>query len=116
MFIPEAMKQAISKNFYDKEVLVVEITKTHDAEGGIVYNTPVVLAKFKGNVNYNNCGKIQEEYGLDYNIDITITTSTDTVISIDNTIGYNGMYYTVRDVFRRDSHVMIVAQIYKPVR
>lgn len=116
MFIPEAMKQAISKNFYDKEVSVVEITKTYDEEGGIVYGTPVVLSSFRGNVNYSNCGKIQEEYGLDYSIDLTITAAADTDISIDNIIAYGGRYYTVRDVFKRDSHIMIVSQIYRPVR
>ena len=116
MYIPEKMKKAISKNFYDKEISVVDIPTTHDEEGGIVYATPVVLSTFKGNANYNNCGKVQEEYGLDYKIDITITTSKDTVISINNTIEYGGRYYTVSDVFERDSHVMLVARIYQPVR
>ena len=88
----------------------------HDDEGGVIYDTPVPLSKFKGNVNYNNCGKIQEEYGLDYKIDMTITTTTDINVSINDVVSYQGKLYTVRDLYKRDSHLMLVAQLYQPVR
>ena len=68
------MKQ-IARTFYDKEVSVLVSTSTIDAEGGVNVKGYDVLDKFNGNVNFSNSKKIQEEYGLDYNIDISITTN-----------------------------------------
>ena len=110
------MKQAIAENFYDKEISVVDMPITHDEEGGVVHGSPIKLAKFKGNVNFSSCGKIQEEYGLDYKVDMVITTEPDTIISVNNILSYQDKLYVVVDSFKRDSHIMLVAQIYQPAR
>lgn len=109
MYIPDTMKKAIANKFYDKEVKIVSITKNRDEEGGLVWSSPNIIGSFKANVNFNNFGKIQEQYGLDYDINITLTTDTSVNIDVNNTILYDSKYYSVRDVFVRDSHKMIVA-------
>lgn len=112
MLIPKSMKKIMAKTFYDRVIYIINAAVEHDEEGGIEYGEPIITGSFFGNVNYSNFGKIQEEYGLDYKIDITITTSPDASISVNDTVLYDGKYYTVRDVFSRDSHKMIVATIY----
>ena len=76
MFIPKTMKTAIAKAFYDKEIHLMNMRTELDAEGGVKTDGYTVQDVFKGNVNYSNCEKIQEEYGLDYKINISITTAT----------------------------------------
>ena len=109
LYIPKSMKKAIASKFYDKEVKLVNITKNKDEEGGVVWTDPIVVGSFKANVNFNNFGKIQEEYGLKYDINITLTTSKDVKVRVNDTIFYDSTYYSVRDVFERDSHKMIIA-------
>ena len=102
------MKTKIASVFYDKEVEVLEKITTTDAEGGV--NTKGLQSKdnFKGNVSFSNCKKIQEDYGLDYNIDVSITTDYDNV-QIDDIIKYLDVVYNVTDVLKSDSHFLIVA-------
>ena len=109
LYIPETMKKAISSRFYDKEVKLVRITKNKDEEGGLVWSNPTIIGSFKANVNFNDFRKIQKQYGLDYDINIVLTTDTSVNINVNNTIFYNSKYYSVRDVFVRDSHKTIIA-------
>ena len=74
MFIPRAMKTEIAKTFYDKEIHLMNMSTEVDAEGGIKTKGYSIQDVFKGNVNFSNCEKIQEDYGLDYKVNITITT------------------------------------------
>lgn len=108
MYIPKQMKTAMSKYFYDKDVEVLDKITTTDAEGGVNYKGIDVTDKFKGNVSFSNCKKIQEEYGLDYNIDITITSDYD-LLKVNDIIKYLGVLYNVTDVIKFDSHVLIIA-------
>lgn len=109
MYIPKTMTKVIADNFYDKTVEVMSNQTTTDAEGGVTYKGLAVTDSFNGNVSFSNCKKIQEEYGLDYEIDISITTYTDTDISINDIIKYNDVIYNVSDVLPSDSHILIVA-------
>ena len=109
MYIPKQMTKEIAKVFYDKTISVLEQVITTDAEGGVNTKGYEVVNNFNGNVNFSNCKQIQEEYGLDYNIDVAITTSTDTVIKIDDIIFYNNVVFKVTDVLPSDSHILIVA-------
>ena len=103
------MKKQIAKAFYDKEVSVLEQKTITDAEGGVNTKGYDVIRSFKGNVSFSNCKQIQEEYGLDYNIDISITTD-DTSVKINDIIKYQDIIYNVTDVKPSDSHVLIVAK------
>lgn len=108
MYIPKSMTKAIANAFYDKTIEVLKDNTVTDAEGGIVYKGLATVDSFKGNVSFSNCKKIQEEYGLDYEIDISITTDYE-LIRHNQLIKYNDVVYNVNDVLQSDSHFLIVA-------
>lgn len=103
------MRTKIASVFYDKEVEVLEKTNTIDAEGGV--NTKGLQSKdnFKGNVSFSNCKKIQEDYGLDYEIDIAITTDYN-LLKMNDIIRYLEVTYSVTDILLSDSHLLIIAK------
>jgi hypothetical protein len=101
------MKQEIAKTFYDKEIHLMNKSVEKDAEGGVKTKGYTVADVFKGNVNFSNCEKIQEEYGLDYKINITITTDCKDVKK-DDILAYNKVLYEVKGIYINDSHVLIV--------
>lgn len=109
MYIPKTMRTKIASVFYDKEVEVLEKTNTIDAEGGV--NTKGLQSKdnFKGNVSFSNCKKIQEDYGLDYEIDIAITTDYN-LLKMNDIIRYLEVTYSVTDILLSDSHLLIIAK------
>ena len=102
------MKQQIAKTFYDKEVFMLDKKTNIDAEGGVTSKGYDVIDTFKGNVNFSNCKQIQEEYGLDYNIDVSITTDYN-LLNINDMIKYQDIIYNVTDILPSDSHILIVA-------
>lgn len=108
MYIPKNMTKQIAKVFYDKEVSILVKTTTIDAEGGVNAKGYDVVDKFKGNVNFSNCKQIQEEYGLDYNIDVSITTDYN-LLKINDIIKYQEIIYNVTDILPSDSHLLVVA-------
>lgn len=108
MYIPKSMKQKIANVFYDKEVEVLSVSESIDAEGGVNRKSYDVIDTFKGNVNFSNCKTIQEEYGLDYEIDIAITTNYN-LLKHNELIKYNGVTYNITDILPKDSHILIVA-------
>ena len=107
------MKTEIAKTFYDKEVYLIEKSTEKDLEGGIKTKGYTVKESFKGNVNFSNCEKIQEEYGLDYKINISITTDY-TGLKKDNIFSYNEVLYEVKGIFIRDSHLLVVGANWRP--
>lgn len=108
MYIPKNMMKQIAKVFYDKEVSILVKTTTIDAEGGVNTKGYDVIDTFKGNVNFSNCKQIQEEYGLDYNIDVSITTDYK-LLKINDIIKYQEIIYNVTDILPSDSHLLVVA-------
>ena len=102
------MTKEIAKAFYDKEVYLIDKSVTMDAEGGLNVKGYDVVDNFKGNVNFSNCKQIQEEYGLDYNIDLSITTNYNG-LKLNNLIKYNDIVYNVTDIITNDSHLLVVA-------
>ena len=107
------MKKAIAKTFYDKEIYLMDKSVDMDAEGGVKTNGYSVKDSFKGNVNFSNCEKIQEEYGLDYKINITITTDY-TELKKDDIIAYDKVLYEVKGIYPKDSHVLILGANWRP--
>lgn len=102
------MTNKIAKVFYDKEVEVLNKRDTVDTEGGITSKGYDVVDNFKGNVNFSNCKQIQEDYGLDYNIDVSITTDYN-LLEINDIIKYQDVIYNVNDTIKCDSHILIIA-------
>lgn len=112
MYIPKTMKTKIASTFYDKEVTVLETNIVTDTEGGIKQSGSNVVDTFKGNVNFSSCKKIQEEYGLEYQIDISVTTNYDK-LKHNDLIGYDKKIYNVTDIITCDSHMLIVGRIWR---
>lgn len=108
MYIPKTMTKAIADAFYDKRIEVLIDNTITDAEGGVIYRGTAVVDSFYGNVSFSNCKKIQEEYGLDYEIDIAITTDYE-LLRHNQLIKYNDVVYNVTDILPTDSHFLIVA-------
>ena len=102
------MKNKIAQAFYDKEVSVITQEVIMDAEVGVNKKGYDVIDTFKGNVNFSNCKQIQEEYGLDYNIDISITTNYN-LLKLNDLIEYQDVVYNVTDILPSDSHLLVVA-------
>ena len=98
----------MAKVFYDKTVDVLTANVITDAEGGVMYKGHSVVDDFKGNVNFSNCKQIQEEYGLDYNIDISVTSDYP-LLKINDLIKYQDITYKVTDILISDSHNLILA-------
>lgn len=107
MYIPNVMKQKIADTFYDKEVSVLESKTVQDSEGGISYKGLTSKGSFMGNVSFSNNKTIQEDYGLDYEIDISITTDYANLKHHD-LIKYKDIIYDVSDIIISDSHILIV--------
>lgn len=102
------MTKKIAQVFYDKSVDVLTNNVVTDAEGGVIYKGYAIKDNFKANVNFSNCKQIQEEYGLDYNIDISITTDY-YLLKTNDIIKYQDVIYNVTDILPSDSHFLIVA-------
>ena len=107
MYIPQTMKREIAKAFYDKEIHLMNKSVETDAEGGVKTKGYSVVESFKGNVNFSNCEKIQEEYGLDYKVNISITTDY-TGVTTNDILSYDKVLYQVKGIYYKDSHVFIV--------
>ncbi|MBR5593902.1 MAG: hypothetical protein IKW46_07515 [Bacteroidaceae bacterium] len=102
----------MAKAFYDKEIHLMDMRTETDAEGGVKTTGYSVGKAFKGNVNFSNCEKIQEDYGLDYKVNITITTN-DNAVKLADILAYDGVLYEVKGIYRRDSHNVILGAIWR---
>ena len=109
MYAPQTMIKKIANAFYDKTISVLEKVVSTDEEGGVTSKGFDEISNFKGNVSFSNCKAIQEQYGLDYEIDIAVTTLPTTEIEIDNIIKYNDVVFKITDVLPSDSHKLVVA-------
>lgn len=109
MRIPNKFKQVIKDTFYDKEVDLYSVTTEPDSDGFVRKGEPATkTGSFLGNVNFDKLDAIQEEYGIDQDIDITISTDED--VSLDQVISYGGRFYKVIRAIQNDSHNLLIAQ------
>ena len=108
MFIPRAMKTEIAKAFYDKEIHLMNKSTETDSEGGVKTKGYNIKDMFKGNVNFSNCAKLQQEYGLEYEVSISITTHY-TGLKLDDILCYNKVLYEIKGIYAKDSHTLVLA-------
>ena len=106
------MKAAIAKAFYDKEIHILDKRTETDAEGGVTTKGYTVREAFKGNVNFSSCEKIQEDYGLDYKVSISISTEC-SAVNLSDILSYNGVLYEVKGIYTKDSHNLILGAIWR---
>lgn len=112
MYIPKTMHKAVAKAFYDKEIHIMDKQTETDAEGGVKTKGYALRETFHGNVNFSNCEKIQEEYGLDYKVSVAITTDYSNVKK-DDIIVYNKVLYEVKGLYPRDSHTLVLGALWR---
>lgn len=115
MEIPESFKRAIADTFYDKKIYVLSKKESMDCEGDYIVEKNENVYNFMGNVSFSNFKAIKEEYGIDCDIDIVITTSLEHKEKIDlsTLIVYNGKTYEITDKFLKDSHMMLVGALWE---
>lgn len=115
MNIPKSFETAIENTFYDKKISVLDKAHSLDAEGGYIMEKGNELSNFMGNVSFSNFKAIKEEYGLEYNIDISITTSLKNKDKVDlsTLISYKDKTYEITDKFERDSHLLLIGVVWE---
>ncbi len=110
MYIPKQFKKTIKRVFYDKKVEILEKKIIQDEEGGVISKGLELISFFYGNVNFANNKEIQEQYGLEFQVNVTITTETKTNIKIDDIIRFQGRIFKVVEVLPSDSYLLILGQ------
>lgn len=115
MNIPKSFETAIENAFYDKKISVLDKTHSLDTEGSYITKKGNELSNFMGNVSFSNFKAIKEEYGIEHDISIVISTSLKhkSNIKISTLISYNDITYEVTDKIEKDSHLMLVGAIWK---
>lgn len=109
MKLPDNFKTTIKNTFYDKEIDLYTVNEAVDSEGFKRKGEPATkTGSFLGNVNFSKLDKIQESYGIDESIDMTITT--DSNVELDQVIGYLGKHYKIVRAIPFDSHNLLIAQ------
>lgn len=115
MNIPKSFETAIEKTFYDKSISILNKIATRDAEGDYIVKKSDEVYNFMGNVSFSNFKAIKEEYGLEYDIGIVITTSLEhkDKINLSTLVSYNDKTYEITDKIEKDSHLMLVGVIWE---
>jgi len=107
MKVTSTFKRSIARTFYDKEVFLYDVETTTDEHGWTKKSSPVENGSFLGNVNFNNLAKVQEDYGIMDDVEMTITT--DHEVGTEQIIGYLGEFYKVIKAIPYDSHYLLIA-------
>jgi hypothetical protein len=110
MNIPAGFKENIASHFYDK-TLSLYTSADETADDGWTNRDAIEVEKtFNGNVQFNKLDLIKEQYGLDEDIDISITTSEE--IGVGSIVGYNGVHYSIIRAIPNDSHNLLLGEIW----
>lgn len=110
MQIPEIFKQAISDNFYDKDIEIWSVETIKDDEGSVLRNSKAKKTDgFKGNFQFSTREYIQQEYGKKINANVIVTCDR-TVAKIGDILVYNSVDYPIKSLIPSDSHTTILAE------
>lgn len=110
MKIPQSFKDKMKSTFYDKEVTLYSSEVVKESDGWTRKKELAVTGTFLGNVRFDNLKQIQEDYGIKDQIDLSITT--DSNVSRDQIIGYDGRVFKIIESKKFDSHNLLIAQIW----
>jgi hypothetical protein len=113
MMIPNDWNSVFSLLFYDKEISVLTRVDQYDTEGGLITTTEEELTSFFGNVRFTKLDVVLDNLGLRYEIDISITNSLSSDVSINDLVSYGNVKYLITDVIPYDSHLMVVGKVWK---
>ena len=108
MTLTDNFKTLISTTFYDKVITKYSQVNVTDSEGWTAKTAITSTGTFKGNVNYSKLDEIRKDYGLDDEIDITITCDED--IENGAILEYLGSKYEVVRAIPYDSHYLLIGK------
>jgi hypothetical protein len=112
MKIPDNFKSQIAVKFYDKEIVIYDVSDSKDDHyWARKSHTTKVTGSFFGNINFSKLDRVAQDYGIEEQIDATITTSE--AIENDTIIGYIGRQYKVIRSIPFDTHYLLIAQLFK---
>lgn len=105
MKLPNGFIDNIANYFYDKTFTVYSHTESVDDEGWASADE-TEGSTFVGNINYDRLEEVQKAYGLEEQIDATVSTHED--IEIGTLIKYDNTMYRVIEAKPYDSHNILV--------
>ena len=108
MKIPVSFTTQVANAFYDKVVTIYTKNDVVDEEGFAYEEETETETTFNGNVRFDNLAELQEDYGLEEVIDISITTDTD--IEVGTIVGYDDVLYRVMKAIPFDSHNLLIGK------
>lgn len=108
MNIPDGFKDNIAKHFFDKTITLYTTEETVDSEGWATMEETATATTVKGNVNFNNLEVVRQDYGIEEEIDITITLHDD--IGVNTVVKYDDVLYKIVKAIPRDSHNLLVGK------
>lgn len=108
MEIPTNVKNAISSTFYDKVFTRYNVTQEEDDEGEIIDELVVANGTFKGNPHFNNFEWLQKKFGIEVDIDMSVSTHSNEAAG--TIISYDGQLYEVYKALPYDSHYFLVCR------
>lgn len=111
MKLPSNFKHNIDKYFYDKDFDVYSSKEVVDDEGWGAVSEETIQGSFKGNVAFDNLAEIQQNYGIEEEIDITISTHEE--VELGSLVGYDSVLYKIIRAIPLDSHNLLMGKKWK---
>ncbi len=106
MQIPDSFKNKIAQAFFDKTLIKCEIVETKNLDGEVILAAEATEDVIMGNVSFDKLDRIQQQYGLEEQIDMTFTTHD--VMANDEVYSYLDIKYKVYRAIPFDSHYFIL--------
>lgn len=103
MELPNSFIENIAKAFYDKRIVIYEKTTIVDAEGGKIKAVGEQKGEALVNISYSNLDEQRKEYGLQVEINATVTCRPET-LTLGDIIEYKDTKYDVVGLIPFDSH------------
>jgi hypothetical protein len=112
MVIPTQFGQTIKKKFYDKEIVIYDVSDTKDSHyWQRKSHTTKVIGSFFGNIRFDKLDRFAQDYGIEEEISAVVTTDQHIV---NGTItGYAGIQHEVIRSIKYDSHYLLIFKNYQ---
>lgn len=108
MKIPSDFTTKIQETFYDKLIKTKNKEEIVDDEGWAGDISTTESGSFYGNVRFSDLKTIQEEFGIEEEIDIVITSNSE--VELNDILEYEGVEYRVVSSIPYDSHNLILGK------
>jgi hypothetical protein len=106
MNIPDGFTKNIAKHFFDKTLTLYTTEESVDSEGWAVMEETATATTVKGNVSFDNLEVVRQDFGIDEEVDITVTLHDD--IGVNTIVKYDDVLYKIVKAIPSDSHNLLV--------